>query len=373
MATYRAGLVGCGRIGSLWDMEDDPPIPLSHAGGLSMIPQIKLVAGASGGREHLEMFGRRWGVSALYLDYREMIARERLDIVSIATHPGLHRGIVEAACAAGVRAIFCEKPMALHLEDADAIVAACRRHGVILSVHHSRRWYPSYRKAKELLQQGAIGELISMHGVCQGGKPYPAWTADEEGPMLHDAVHLFDLFRYFAGDATHAMGAARKRRQPFRVEDDARAIFEFAGGVCGTALTNELTRYLRFELELQGSEGLMVLTDRGHRLFGSRPLELRRREPDPLIDWWGLVEQPFPDYPYPDCPPARPVLWALQELTQILEMGQGTPSSTGADGVVSVEMCMAVYESELRGNGRVALPLPERRSQLYRLRDAGKL
>ena len=372
MATYRAGLVGCGRIGSLWDMENDPPIPLSHAGALSLVPEIELVTGASRGREHLEMFGRRWGVKALYLDYREMIARESLDLVCIATHPGLHRGIVEAAADAGVKAIFCEKPMALHLEDADAIVAACRKKGVILSVNHSRRWYPSYRKAKELLQAGAIGELVSMYGMCQGGKPYPAWTADEEGPMIHDAVHLFDMFRFFAGDAVAVIGTALKRKLPFRVEDDAQAIFEFSSGTSAVALTNELMRYSRFELEIQGTEGMMHLTDRGHRLYGSEQLKAHRREPDPLIDWWGLVEQPFPDYPFPHVMEERPILLALRELVQILEKG-GRPSSVGEDGVASVEMCMAVYESELRGNSRVALPLENRKSQLYALRGAEKL
>jgi predicted dehydrogenase len=367
MQTYRAAVVGCGRIGSLWDMENDPPVPLSHAGALSLVPQFKLVAGASRGREHLEAYGRRWGVTALYTDYREMLAKERLDVVTIATHPQHHRGIVEAATAAGVKAIFCEKPMALSLEDADAIVAACRKAGCILSVNHSRRWYPSYLKAKELVQQGAIGELVSLYGMCQGGKPYPAWTADEEGPMLHDGVHLFDLFRLFAGNVKAVMGTALKRKLPFRVEDDAQAIFEFEAGVSAVALVNELTRYSRFEIEVQGTEGMMRLNDHETLLWGSAPIIGHRREPDPRIEWWRLDPRPFPAYPQ-----GQPLLLAIQELAECLETGK-TPSSTGEDGVASVEMCMAVYESELRGNARVTLPLQRRKSQLYALREAGKL
>lgn len=365
MKTYRAALVGCGRIGALW--ETDPPTPLTHAGAMAMVPQIQLVAGASRGREHLEYFGRRWGVEKLYTDYHEMFEKERLDIVSIATHPGLHRDIVEAAVQSGVRAIFCEKPMALHLADADAIVAACKKAGCILSVNHSRRWYPSYRKARELLQQGVIGELVSLYGMCQGGKPYPAWQAEEEGPMLHDAVHLFDMFRFFAGDVVAAIGTARKRVHPFRVEDDAQMIFEFAGGVSAVALVNELTRYARFEIEVQGTEGLMHLSDHENRLWTSVEWVGHRKEPDPLIEWWVLTPQPFPEFPK-----GNPLLDAMTELVHCLETG-ATPSSTGEDGVASVEMCMAVYESELRGNTRVTLPLANRESQLYALRAAGKL
>ena len=124
MNNYRAGLVGCGRIGTLW--ETDPPIPVTHAGALAVLPQTQLVAGASRGPEHLQKFGKRWGVDALYLDYKEMFAKERLDIVCIATHPGLHRHC-RSSGRGGVKGIFCEKPLALSLTDADAIVAACRQ------------------------------------------------------------------------------------------------------------------------------------------------------------------------------------------------------------------------------------------------------
>ena len=155
MTTYRAALVGCGRIGTWW--ETDPPTPLTHAGALALLPQTKLVAGSSRGREHLEWFGRRWGVEALYLDYRQMFQQEQLDIVCIATHPGLHKDIVLAAVESGVRGIFCEKPLALNLADGDAIVRACRQAGCVLSVNHSRRWNATFRRARQMVQQGMIG------------------------------------------------------------------------------------------------------------------------------------------------------------------------------------------------------------------------
>ena len=155
MKKYRAALVGCGRIGTLW--ETDPPTPGTHAGALSALPQTTLVAGASRGLENLHAFSIRSGVDGLYHDYRVMFAREKLDIVCIATHPGLHRGIVEPAVAAGVKRILCEKPLALSLTDADAATAACRSAGCNLSFEHSRRWDPDHRKAKEMAKAGLIG------------------------------------------------------------------------------------------------------------------------------------------------------------------------------------------------------------------------
>lgn len=363
MRKYRAGLVGCGRIGTLW--ETDPPTPVTHAGALSVLPQTILVAGASRGAEHLQAFGKRWGVDALYHDYREMFAREKLDIVCIATHPGLHRGIVEAAVAAGVKGILCEKPLALSLTDADALVAACHSAGCVLSVNHSRRWDPAHRKAKEMVESGLIGDLVALYGFCQGVKPFPAWTADEEGPLIHDAVHLFDLFRLFAGEPISVVGTAVRRVQPFRVEDDSHAIFTFAHGLSGVAMVNELTRYYRFGIEIQGTEGVIRLDGDGPRWWNSVDRTNRINEPTSQIEWFQLEPEPFPAQPT-----TSSILEAVRELVHCMETGN-TPSSPGEDGIASLEMVMAIYESQRRGNQPVNFPLADRSSVLYRLRNEG--
>jgi predicted dehydrogenase len=365
MTTYRAGLVGCGRIGTLW--ETDPPTPVTHAGALAVLPQTQLVAGSSRGRAHLDHFGKQWGVDALYLDYREMLEKERLDIVCIATHPGLHRPIVEAAVAAGAKGIFCEKPLALSLEDGDAIVRVCKEAGCVLSVNHSRRWDPAHLKAKALIDSGAIGELVSLFGICQGVKPFPAWVADEEGPLLHDAVHLFDLFRLFGGEAESVMGTALRRQHPFPVEDDSHAIFEMRDGdkaLSAVAMVNERTRYYRFEIQIQGTEGMIVLANAGNEFWQGVDRTNRINEPDARIEWFELEQQAFP--PVPE---TSTIGDAVAELVQCMETG-ATPSSPGEDGVASLEMVMGVYESQRQGKP-VSFPLVERASSLYRLRAEG--
>ena len=125
-----------------------------------LVPGVQLVAGCSRGQEHLEWFGHRFNVTALYQDFRRMFAEQQLDVVAIVTHPGLHRAIVEAAVGSGVRGILCEKPLALNLRDADAIVEACRGVGCVLAVNHSRRWNPAWIKGRELVHSGAIGKVI---------------------------------------------------------------------------------------------------------------------------------------------------------------------------------------------------------------------
>ncbi len=363
MRTYRGGLVGCGRIGTLW--ETDPPTPVTHAGALAVHPQIELVAGSSRGEAHLQWFGKRWGVDALYLDYREMFEREQLDIVCIATHPGLHLPIVEAAVAAGAKGILCEKPLALSLADGDAMVELCRRAGCVLSVNHSRRWDPAHRQAKALINQGLIGEVVSLLGICQGIKPFPAWVADEEGPLIHDAVHTFDLFRLFGGDVASVVGTAQRRVQLFQVEDLSDALFTFKNGINAVLMASEITRYNRFVLEIQGTAGLIVLGNQGNHWYSSADQTDHLNEPDPRIEWYALTPEPFPAMPE-----VSSIGAAMAELVACIETG-ATPSSTGEDGVASLEMVMAIYESQLQGNVPVTLPLPRRDSALYRLREQG--
>ena len=362
MQSYRAGLVGCGRIGTLWETE--PPTPVTHAGALAVLPQTQLVAGASRGREHLDRFGKQWGINALYLDYREMIEKEKLDIVCVATHPGLHRPIVEAAVAAGAKGIFCEKPLALSLEDADAIVAVCKQAGCVLAVNHSRRWDPAHLKAKALIEAGAIGDLVSLFGICQGVKPFPAWVADEEGPLLHDAVHLFDLFRMFGGEAQSVMGTALRRTHPFAVEDDSHAIFEMSKGLSAVAMVNERTRYYRFEIQIQGTDGVILLSNAGNQLWQGVDRTDRINEQDPRIEWWELETNDFPSVPT-----TSSIGDAVAQLVQCIETG-ATPNSPGEDGIASLEMVMGVYESQRQGKP-VIFPLVDRDSTLYRLRAEG--
>jgi len=362
MATkYRVAVVGTGRVGALW--ETDPPSGVSHAGAFFVQPDCELVAGANRRRDRLEEFGRRFGVRGLYQDYDEMLRAERPDIVCVATHPGSHAALVESAVGNGARAIFCEKPMALDLADCDRIIDACDSHGVLLSVNHSRRWYPIFRHARDLMRQEALGELVSLTGYCQGGKPSPAWQSEFEGPLLHDATHLFDLMRFFAGDvAWVAATALRRKHTAYPVEDDSAALLHFHSGITGAALVNELTDYVRFEIDLQCTRGTLRLGMDQFEIARAKPVSFEAaRAETPDFEWQALESEPLPEIPS-----QQPFAIAARELVDALE-GRATISSTGLDGRASMEIIMAIYESQRRGNAPVRLPLPSGPSSLAAL------
>src|SRR5262249_56959247 len=90
-------------------------------------------------------------------------------------------------CQAGARAVLCEKPMAVHLADADRMIQAARAHGTLLCVNHQRRFTPRYVAAKELIDAGAIGLVTHVSAICGGD-------------LLTDGTHLIDLTRYLVGE-----------------------------------------------------------------------------------------------------------------------------------------------------------------------------
>ena len=362
MSTYRVGIIGTGRIASEFEDRFDEH-PVSIAGAFAALPECRLVAGCSRGRERLERFGRRWNVDALTHDYREMLDRDRVDIVAIATPPGLHCEQVIAAAQAGVKGIFCEKPMALSLAECDAMIAACREHDCRLLVNCSRRWHGQFEAIRRDAHAGRWGDLLHLSGYCQGCKPLPEWEAAHEGPMLHDAVHLYDLMRFFAGDVEWVLGTAECRRRPeLRVEDASLAILQFRSGAQGLALVDELTEHARFGLDLHFERGLVQMG----RSFSA---EKAVRAVDVAEDWWWtLAEDALPAPAWP----GTPILNAARDLVACMQSG-AEPRSNGPDGRAALEVIMALYESQRQGNARVPLPFPDGRPMLEVMREEGRL
>ena len=360
MSTYRIAIIGTGRVGYQFSFSD---LPDNHAAAIVQHPSCELVAGVNRGREKLDAFGERFGVEALYHDYRQMLAEVQPDICIVATHPELHAEMVtNCAQAASTRAIICEKPMALSLEECDQMIAACRAEDVLLQINHNRRWHSEWVLAKTLLDAGAIGEFNHIYCYMDGGKPAPWWRSENEGPLLHDFTHYFDLMDLYAGEVDWLCGMAEQRMRPWAVEDFSAAMLKFKGGATGLICGAELTQYNDNAFELRGSTGLIRMDAEQVRLFQSK---VALSEPDSGFEWSSLeeveVERPAPVSTY---------VAALSELIDALE-GRGTLRSDGAVGRRSLEMVMAIYQSQLEGNRPVHFPISLAESGVEALRRAG--
>ena len=360
-SSFRVAIVGTGRVGYQFSFSD---LPDNHAEAVVANPRTQLVAGVNRGREKLDAFGQRFSVDALFHDLGQMLDEVGPDICVIATHPELHaQMVVECAAAATVKAIICEKPMALSLKECDTMIEACATHGVLLQINHNRRWHAEWQLADSLLRDGAIGELNHIYCYMDGCKPHPSWRSQNEGPLLHDYTHYFDLMDLFAGPVNWLCGTAQQRVQPWAVEDFASAMMQFSSGATGLICGTEMTVYTDHAFELRGSTGVIRMSGEEVQLFQAQQ---NWHEPDSGFQWSALqgsaLERPTPVSTYVE---------ALSELIETLD-GHGTMRSDGAVGRRSMEMVSAVYQSQATGNVPIRFPLLNTENGIQTLRDLGQ-
>src|SRR5688572_7478053 len=155
--TYRAAIIGTGRIGHSYDdevLEKRPPsyyqgdnrhlgfyviFPVNHAEAYQTTAGFELVAAANRSEGKLHEFGVRRGVNALYTDFREMLRQEKPDVVSVCTQSPEKAEVAIAAAEAGVKAIIVEKAMATSMAEANAMIQAAEANGALLVVNHPSR------------------------------------------------------------------------------------------------------------------------------------------------------------------------------------------------------------------------------------------
>jgi predicted dehydrogenase len=360
MAKYRVALIGTGRVGYQFSFSD---LPDNHSQAIQLSEHCELVAGVNRGRDKLDAFGQRFGVEALYHDYQQMLDAVKPDICIIATHPELHCDMVLGCAAAPTtKAIICEKPMALDLDECDRMIEACDKAGILLQVNHNRRWHPEWNLALQLVRDGAIGELNHIYCFMDGGKPSPWWRSENEGPLLHDFTHYFDLIDLYAGPVDWLCGMAEQRRRPWAIEDFSAAFMKFKNGTTGLISGAELTTYGDNAFELRGSEGVILM--KGEQVQLSKA-EKEMYEPDSGFQW-STLEARQVDHPAP----ISTYVAALDELVAALT-GNGSMRSDGLVGRRSLEMVMAIYQSQLNNNQPVSFPLEDRSSAVEALRQTG--
>lgn len=210
----RAAIVACGGIAR------------AHAAAYRRDPRVELVACAEIMPDRLTAFADQFDIPGRYADYREMMERERPAVVSICSHHNLHAPMTVEVAGYRPQAILCEKPIALTLPQADAMIAACRDAGTLLVIGHQRRFAPQYMAAQAAIAAGAIGEVVWVEAFGHPGSS-----------LLVDSTHTVDLVRSFLGDPAGAWvigqidARSHKHAWGQPVEDCALAWIVFDNGV----------------------------------------------------------------------------------------------------------------------------------------------
>ena len=356
MTQFRVGIIGCGRP---WKSEGATGMGQGnvHAAGYKASPDCQIVAAADVKQENLDAFCERHDVPGGYLDYREMLDKENLDIVSICVWPKLHAPMTIAAAQAGVKAIHCEKPMAPTWGEAKAMVAACVENGVQLTFNHQRRFGAAFRKAKELLDGGAIGDLVRLE----------AFTSN-----LYDwGTHWFDMMFFYNDEqpVEWVIGQidARSGHKIFDVfvEGQGLSFFRWRNGVYGlmstrgrgVAPTDEVTRGQQAGNRLIGTEGTIeVWVEDG-------PV-VRLRNAETGGNWTSFEVGERDAY-------QETIIAAVLDTVDALKAGR-EPELSARKALQATELIFSTYESSRR-RGRVDLPLEIEDSPLQSMLQSGTI
>lgn len=338
---YRIGIAGFGGRG----------------GGLARfwqgVPGARIVAVADPIPERLDAAETALGDAACYADHREMLAEANLDILTIGTTGPHHAAITHDACAQGVRGIYCEKPMACSLADADAMIADCKASGTVLLIGHERRWIEPILRVRAALKEGAIGR--PTHG-------YVYWPTGRVGS---NGTHFFDAINFMLdSEPVEVVGRVQRGLDLTRVDDHpvyrtrlvddpgAQGFITYANGmrIALDCLNDVLLPYTYL---FCGSRGRLDLEE------VSWQLDYRAREADTRShrDAWRVPARlDFPQSPpYVDGVAEQA---SYRELIACIETG-ARPTSSGEDGRLALETIVAFHLSSEAGMRPIALPLPE--------------
>jgi 1,5-anhydro-D-fructose reductase (1,5-anhydro-D-mannitol-forming) len=305
-----------------------------------------VVAVASSSAERGRAYAERHAIAASYDSVEALLADPAVQAVYISTTNELHRDQVLAAAAAG-KHVLCEKPLALELDDALAMVKACRDAGVVMATNHHLRNAATHRKIRELVRAGAIGKPLFarvFHAVFL--PPHlQGWRLDKPqaggGVILDITVHDADTLRFILdAEPVEAVGLTQSASMAREgLEDGVMAVLRFDNGVLAQLHDAFTVKHAGTGIEIHGELGSIV----GRNVMTQRPvgdLVLRNADGEHAVpvDHESLYVRGVAAF----CAAIR---------------GEGAPAASAEDGVRSLATALAVVEACRTGEAvRVAHP-----------------
>jgi predicted dehydrogenase len=247
----RIALVGAGAI-----------MRLSHAPTILRSSEAELVAIFDRDGNRAEALARDFEISRHTNNLQTILDATDIDAVIVATPNAVHPEAVLAAAAAG-KHVLCEKPLAIEIASARAMVEACEKASVILQVGFNQRYWVQVQIAKTLIESGFIGEIHALRSVCsERWNVYPATTryrydlAQSGGATIIDlTVHRIDLVRYLIGDLTAVFAELAHSVLPDKVDDNVWLLGRFASGARACLSSDRYSPAIGDGTDLYGSEG----------------------------------------------------------------------------------------------------------------------
>ncbi|MHC4110782.1 MAG: Gfo/Idh/MocA family protein [Planctomycetota bacterium] len=336
------------------------------------IEQVQVVAVADEDKKGRAAATKRLKVSRSYVDYREMLEKERPQIVSVAPRwLDCHRDMV-VACAEHGCHVFLEKPICQSLEQADEMIAALEKRNLKLAIAHQTRYSPALQHVQKIIADGKLGDILELRGR---GKEDRRGGGED---LMVLGTHVMDLMRFFCGDPRCCFARVKEAGKPVTrnevrdgaegigllAGDEIHAMYHFNGTTTGYFSTQRVRdgASKRFGLQVYGSKGILTMT------MGAFPeiwfVEDPSWQPGRSKARWKQISHVGVDKPETRSDRGHSFGNRLIALDLIRAIETDTqPKGNAYDGRVALEMILAVYESH-RLNRRVEMPLKNRKHPL---------
>jgi UDP-N-acetyl-2-amino-2-deoxyglucuronate dehydrogenase len=339
---FRIALAGCGRISK------------NHFDAIEKIDGLELVAVCDTDPTRAEQAARERGV-ACFTSFEKMLKDANADVVTIATPSGLHTVQGVAAAEAGKHVVM-EKPMAISLTGADALVQACDKAGVQLFVVKQNRLNPPIQLLKHAIDKNRFGRIYMASCTVHWARPQEyydqapwrgTWEFDG-GAFMNQASHYVDLIQWLMGPVESVMAKTATLARRIETEDTGVALLKFRSGALGSI---EVTM-LAYPRNLEGS--ITILGEKGSVKIGGTAVN--------KVDFWQFAEYDDDDKLIEAVETNPPNVYGLghqgyyRNVLAVLR-GEAKPDTDGRAGRKSLELILGIYESAKTGREG---PLPLR-------------
>jgi len=323
-------IIGCGRIAP------------RHAQALQTIPETNIVAVCDVIENRALNYSQKFG-GEIYTDYRRLLERNDIDVVSICVPSGLHVKIGKDAALAG-KNVLVEKPIALNLSDADDLINTCKQKNVTLGIVLQNRFNPPMQELRKLVDSGELGKLLLGNATIRWYRPqeyyedgwHGTWNMDG-GALMNQCIHHIDALQWFMGDAESVFAYTDTLSHKMEAEDVGIAVIRFKNGGMGLIEGSTIT----YPENIEGS--IALFGEKGSVKVGGTALNRK-------VFWKvaNMIEHEREILSKEALDP--PSVYGYSHREQIIEMISAinenrVPKTSGSEARKSLKLVCAIYES----------------------------
>ncbi|MGG1572308.1 Gfo/Idh/MocA family protein [Fictibacillus sp. NRS-1165] len=323
-------IVGCGHIAK------------KHAEAIDRADGAVLAAVCDMIPENMDFYKETYNAKT-YTDYAELLADKDIDVINICTPSGFHATLAVQGAEAK-KHIVVEKPIALLMDDTNAIIDACDRNDVKLAVVHPNRFRPAMKKLKEVVESGKLGKISHINATVRWNRnqayydqaPWRGTKGLDGGVLMNQAIHNLDLMLWMMGDVNEVFSMSATRIRDIEAEDVCTGLVKFTSGALGVVETATTIYPKNFEesLSIFGEKGTIKVG--GPTAVNVEHWNVEGTSEEETAELKKLIEEDPFGKPGHQC--------IIEDMVEAIKEDRG-PIVTGEDGKKALELVLAMYES----------------------------